>query len=587
MTVIRASSILFLALLAGGVDRAQAVSPPPVQAEKGMVVTGQHLASAVGGDILREGGNAVDAAVAVGYALAVVLPCCGNIGGGGFATLHLASGKDVFMNFRETAPGAATETMYLDTAGDVVPDLSLRGYKAVAVPGIVLGLETMLRDYGTMPRYRVMAPAIRLAEEGYVLGNADVTSLDAAAKNFAGEPNVAAIFLHDGRPWQAGERLVQKDLAATLKAIAEHGPDAFYRGPIAKAVVAASEANGGILTEPDFAAYTVTQTAPVRCSYRDHDFISAPPPSSGGTTLCEILNILEGYPMAELGFHSAAADSLHRSRRCATLMSTATLRLAIRPLSTIRSIVSCPRDHAAAIRAQIPPTGPGARWLSSQVSRPTRERRRPPIRSSTSSATRWSVTYTINGFFGAGVIAGDTGFFLNNEMDDFTIKPGAPNMFGLVQGKKNAIAPGKRPLSSMSPTIVMKDGQTFMVIGSPGGPRIITSMVATVMNVIDYGMDLQEAVDAPRIHHQWLPDEVFVEPMALSPDTRRMLVEMGYKITEQAPWGAAAAILVMPKDVPGAARGSGSGVAASSRMKPGMLYGANDNRRPAGAAVGH
>ena len=302
--------ILVLALFAGISEPANAVSPPPGQAANGMVVTAQHFASEVGVEILKEGGNAVDAAVAVGYALAVVLPCCGNLGGGGFATLHLADGKDTFLNFREKAPGAATETMYLDPAGELVPDLSLRGYKAVGVPGSVLGLDTLLAKYGTMTRDKVMAPAIRLAEEGFVLTQGDVDILASATKAFATEPNVADIFLHDGKPWQAGDRLVQKDLATTLKAIAKYGPDAFYKGPIADAVVAASAANGGILTKQDFADYTVAETAPVRCSYRGYDFISSPPPSSGGATLCLILNILEGYPMKDLGFHSAAGIQL-------------------------------------------------------------------------------------------------------------------------------------------------------------------------------------------------------------------------------------------------------------------------------------
>jgi gamma-glutamyltranspeptidase/glutathione hydrolase len=580
-------SLSIIALLLAGGGPAAAVSSPPIGAQNGMVVTAQHYASEVGVDILREGGNAVDAAVAVGYALAVVLPCCGNIGGGGFATLHLANGKDTFINFREKAPLAATKTMYLDAGGKVIPDLSLRGYKAVAVPGTVLGLDTMLREYGTMPRERVMAPAIKLAEEGFSLAPGDVDILASFYSSFADQPNVASIFRHDGGPWQTGERLVQKDLAATLRAIATEGPDAFYRGKIADALVAASAANGGILSKRDLAEYTVTEGAPVRCTYRGYDLVSAPPPSSGGTTLCLILNILEGYPMGDLGFHSAAGiQLLVEALRHAYVDRNFELgdpAFVDNPLDRLLS-----KDYAAKIRTEI---AAGKAGTSRDIGPDT-----PPHEGS--ETTHYSivdkdgnavaVTYTLNGAFGASVIAGDTGFLLNDEMDDFTIKPGVPNLFGLVQGEKNAIEPGKRPLSSMSPTIVAKDGRTFMVIGSPGGSRIITIVLEALMNVIDYGLDPQEAVDAPRIHHQWVPDEVFAEPMALSPDTRKMLTDMGYKIVDQAPWGAAAMIVAEPA-APKVASSPAldPDVMVARRMKQGWMYGANDDRRPAGAALGY
>jgi gamma-glutamyltranspeptidase / glutathione hydrolase len=588
MIRVRVTAFLVLALFPGMFHPAIAASPPPRQAGNGMVVTSQHLASEVGAQILKEGGNAVDAAVAVGYALAVVLPCCGNIGGGGFATLHLADGKDVFLNFREKAPSASTETMYLDDAGELVPDLSLRGYKAVGIPGSVLGFDTMLVRYGTMPRERVMAPAIRLAEQGFVLTQGDADILVGTTETFAAEPNVAAIFLNDGKPWQAGERLIQKDLAATLRAIAKDGPEAFYKGPIADAVVAASAANGGILTKQDFADYTVAETAPVRCSYRGYELISSPPPSSGGTTLCLILNILESYPMKELGFHSAAGIQLSiEAMRHAYVDRNFALGdpdFVDNPLDRLLS-----KDYAAEIRARIV-VGRAGNSKDVQPGVPPHEGTETTHYSIVDKAgNAVAVSYTINANFGAKVIAGNTGFFPNDEMDDFTTKPGAPNLFGLVQGKKNAIEPGKRPLSSMSPTIITKDGHTFMVIGSPGGARIITITLEAIMNVIDYGLDPQEAVDAPRFHHQWLPDEVFVEPMALSPDTRMMLTEMGYKITEIAAWGAAAAIVVMPTAAspPSESPQGPPNPAAGARMKPGMLYGANDNRRPAGAAVGY
>lgn len=573
MTGIRITAAIVTPLLLSLSQQALAVSPPPVSAPSGMVVTSQHYASEIGVAILKEGGNAVDAAVAVGYALAIVLPCCGSLGGGGFATLHLADGTETFFNFREKAPGAATENMYLDAAGEIVPKLSLEGYKSVGVPGSVLGLDAMLRKYGTMPRERVMAAAIDLAENGFVLNQGDVDILVRATESFAAQPNVAAIFFNGGRPWQVGERLVQKDLAATLKAIAKDGPDAFYKGAIADAVVAASATNGGILSKKDFEDYTIVETTPVRCNYRGYDFVSAPPPSSGGTTMCEILNVLEGYPIKELGLRSAAGiHHMVEAMRHAYVDRNFSLGDPAFVDNPVERLIS--KEYAAKIREKIDPAKASTSTEVQPGVAPHEGTETTHYSILDKDGNAVSVTYTINALFGARVIAGNTGFFLNDEMDDFTIKMGAPNMFGLVQGKTNAIAAGKRPLSSMSPTIVTKDGKPFMVIGSPGGSRIITITLQAVMNVIDHGMNIQEAVDAPRIHHQWMPDEIFVEPMTLSPDTVKMLTDMGYKVTEQAAWGAAAAILV-PLAKPEAA------------SAPAMLLGANDNRRPAGAAVGH
>lgn len=564
-----------------------AVTRQPVIAENGMVVTSQHEATAVGVQILQRGGNAVDAAVAVGYALAVTNPCCGNIGGGGFATLHLADGRDVFLNFREKAPGAATETMYLDERGEVVPDLSLKGYLAVAVPGSVLGFDTLLRKYGTMDRAAVIAPAIKLAEDGFVLTQGDADILATATEHFAGERNVAAIFLNNGEPWKAGDRFVQRNLAATLKLIAQRGPDAFYKGSIADAIVAASKANGGVLSEEDLENYDVTESPPVRCDYRGYELISAPPPSSGGTTICEILNILEGYPIAELGFHSAASIHLMAEAmrhafvdRNFLLGDPAFIR---NPLERLLS-----EDYAAEIRAKID-MAKASRSGAVQPDIPPHEGSETTHYSIVDSAgNAVSVTYTVNALFGAKVMADDTGFFLNDEMDDFTVKPGVANLFGLVQGKTNAIAPGKQPLSSMSPTIVTKDGETFMVLGSPGGSRIISIAVQVIMNVVDHGMNIQEAVNAPRIHHQWLPDQITAERYALSPDTMKMLTDMGHEIAVQSPWGAAEAILIGPEEAASATQQtSGNDAMAASKPVPGLLYGGHDDRRPAGSASGY
>ena len=563
-----------------------AVSRQPVTAVNGMVVTSQRDATEVGVQILRQGGNAIDAAVAIGYALAVTNPCCGNIGGGGFATIHLSNGRDIFLNFREKAPAAATETMYLDAKGEVVPDLSLKGYLAVAVPGSVLGLDTMLRKYGTMTREAVMVPAIKLADEGFVLGQGDASILATSTKNFAGQPDVASIFLNNGQPWQAGDRLVQSNLAQTLRAIAQQGPDAFYKGTIADAIVAASSAGGGIISKQDLTNYSVTEAVPVRCNYRGYELISAPPPSSGGTAICEILNILEGYPISELGFHSASAIHFMVEAMRHTFVDRnfqlGDPDFVNNPLDRLLS-----ESYAAEIRAKIDAVKAANSKDVQPGTAPHEGTETTHFSVVDTAGNAVSVTYTINALFGAKVIAGDTGFFLNDEMDDFTVKPGVPNLFGLVQGKTNAIAPGKRPLSSMSPTIVTKDGKTFMVLGSPGGSRIITIAVEIILNVVDHGMNIQEAVNAPRIHHQWLPDQISAEPFALSPDTARILTGMGYKIVEQAPWGAAEAILIGPKeDTTAVLQTSGNDAMAGNKPIPGMLYGAHDDRRPAGSAAG-
>jgi gamma-glutamyltranspeptidase/glutathione hydrolase len=581
------SRLLYAALLLSA-SAGRAADFPAVEARHAMVVSEQHYASQVGVDILRQGGNAIDAAVAVGYALAVVEPCCGNIGGGGFMTIHLADGRDSFINFRETAPGAATATMYLDAQAKPIADLSLYGYLAAGVPGTVAGLDRALSDYGKLPRARVMQPAIDLARNGFILERADTDLLDAKAERFGADPVASRIFLRpDGTHFRPGDRLTQLDLASTLELIAQQGPDAFYKGPVAKAVEEASSRNGGILTAKDFAAYTTTEERPLTCSYRGYNVISSPPPSSGGTAICEILNILEGYDLKALGFHSAAAVHLMVEAMRHAFMDRNTYlgdpAFTSNPLDRLLS-----KDYAAAIRARIDPNKASSSKDVAPGISPHEKLETSHYSVIDKDGNAIAVTFTINGFFGANVIAPGTGFFLNDEMDDFTIKPGVPNLFGLVQGTTNAIAPGKRPLSSMSPTVVTKDGKIFLVLGSPGGSRIITILVEALTNIIDYGMAPQEAVDAPRFHHQWLPDEIVFEPFAFSPDTIRMLWAMGHKLTPQIPWGAmelvelggVASIAASP-DAPG------SDAARSGKVLPGYLYGANDARRPAGAALGY
>jgi gamma-glutamyltranspeptidase/glutathione hydrolase len=578
---LRRFSSLALALLLAAAQPSLAASLPPLESSTGLVVSAQRLAAEAGVEILRKGGNAIDAAVATGYAEAVVNPCCGNIGGGGFLTARLPDGKTIFIDFRETAPAAATAGMYLNSAGDIVRGASLYGWRAVAVPGTVLGLDTALARFGTLQRATVMAPAIRLAREGFVLTQADADILARGTRLLASDASAAAIFLHpDGTPLKAGDRLIQPALAATLQAIADHGPDAFYQGRIPAEVETLSHKGGGLITAADFAAYHVEVTAPLTCDYRGYTILSAPPPSSGGAAICETLNILGGDDLRALGFHSA--QSVH--------LLTEALRLAFFDRNTELGdpdFVDNPLDRLLSKTY-------AARQRSRITDRATPSAVLPVLRGEKRQTTHYSVidahggavavTFTLNGGFGAGVMAGDAGFLLNDEMDDFTLKPGVPNQFGLVQGEANAIAPGKRPLSSMAPTIVVRDGRVRMVLGSPGGSRIISAVLETLLNVIDYGMDAQEAVDAPRLHHQWLPDILFAEPFALSPDTWKALEAMGYTIKTQAPWGAVELICSGSLEQAGPS-GMPTDSVASHGPKRFSYYGANDPRRPAGAAL--
>ena len=553
---------------------AQAASVAPVAARNGMVVTAQHLASRVGVDVLKAGGNAVDAAVAVGYALAVVYPAAGNLGGGGFMTLQLADGRKTFIDFREKAPLRATRDMYLGPDGNVVPGLSERGHLAVAVPGTVAGLELALARYGTRRRADLIAPSIRLADQGYTLDQGDVDLLGEGTADFRQDPASAAIFLKQGQPWAVGDKLVQKDLAGTLRRISAKGAAGFYQGPVGAAIVAASQAGKGLISQADLDQYRPRELKPIECDYRGYHVVSAPPPSSGGVVICEMLNVLEGYPLKDWGFRSAQA--VH--------VQIETMRHAYVDRNSHLGdpdFVQNPIDHlldkayAARLRAVIDPAQAG-------VSRDIKPGVAPHEGNNTthySIVDRWgnavAVTYTLNDWFGARVTAGGTGVLLNDEMDDFTSKIGVPNGFGLVQGEANAIAPGKRPLSSMSPTIVSQGGKPVLVVGTPGGSRIITAVLHTILNVVDYGMNIQEAVDAPRFHQQWLPAATNVEPYALSPDTRKLLEAMGHQFAGPQPDNHVAAILV------GAPTLGGKPVGAN------RYHGANDPRRNTGLSLGY
>ncbi len=553
---------------------AQAASTAPVAAENGMVVTAQHLATRVGVDVLKDGGNAVDAAVAVGYVLAVVYPAAGNLGGGGFMTIQLADGRKTFLDFREKAPLAATVNMYLDKDGNVIKGLSTNGHLAVGVPGTVHGLELALSKYGTMKRSAVIAPAIKYAQDGFALDQGDVDMLVTATADFKADPASGAIFLNNGEPFAPGQKLVQKELAVTLRAIGDKGADGFYKGPVGAAIVAASQAGKGLITQADLDQYQTRELAPIECDYRGYSVVSAPPPSSGGVIVCEILNVLEGYPLKDWGFRSAQAVHVQiEAMRHAYMDRNSYLGdpdFVKNPLDRLLD-----KGYAEKLRAAIDANKAG---VSKDIKPGT-----PPHEGSNTThysivdkfGNAVSVTYTLNDWFGAKVTVPKTGVLLNNEMDDFTAKVGVPNLYGLVQGQANSIAPGKRPLSSMSPTIVTQGGKPVMVLGTPGGSRIITAVLHTIVNVIDYGMNVQEAVDAPRFHQQWLPETTNVENFALSPDTRKLLEGMGHKFAGPQPANHLAAILVGAPSLGGKPVGKN------------RFYGANDPRRNSGLALGY
>jgi gamma-glutamyltranspeptidase/glutathione hydrolase len=542
-----------------------------------MVVSVHELASEAGLEMLRAGGNAVDAAVATSFALAVVHPQAGNIGGGGFMLIRWADGKADFLDYREKAPKAATETMYVKPDGKVDTEASLYGYRAIAVPGSVAGLAYAQKKWGKLPLKRVMAPAIRLAKKGFVLTSAEARDLrDEHLAKFA---ESRRIFQRNGRYYDAGEIFRQPDLAKTLQRIAKN-PDDFYQGKMAQQIAAAVQRGGGLMTVEDLAAYEVKERTPVRGAYRGYDIVSAPPPSSGGIALIETLNILEGYDLAKLG--SRSADSIHLTTEAMrrTFFDRSTF-LGDPDFANIPVAQLIDKKYAAAWRASVDPRHAS---LSATLERPKEfsdldrvARARPVAVREPEHTTHFSivdeqgnavaVTTTINDAFGSRVTVEGLGFLLNNEMDDFTAAPGVPNAYGLIQGPANAIGPAKRPLSAMTPTILTKDGKLFLVTGSPGGPRIISTVVNIVTGVVDFGLNVQEAVNAPRFHHQWLPDEIVMERAGFSPDTLRLLEHKGHKLTMRGFWSDGECIAVDPKT--------------------GELLGASDYRNSRGKAVGY
>jgi gamma-glutamyltranspeptidase/glutathione hydrolase len=551
----------------------------PVRAERGMVVSVQELASQAGVDIMKAGGNAIDAAVATGFALAVVHPYAGNIGGGGFMLIRMNDGATHFLDFREKAPGKATATLYQDAQGNVVPGLSTLGYKAVGVPGSVRGLAYAQSHFGKLGLKRVMAPAIRLARDGFALDWNEARQLS-TNEELAQFADSKRIFQNGGKGWKQGDILRQPELARTLGRIAA-APDEFYTGRMAREIAEFVQKGGGLITVEDLANYDVKDREPVRGTYRGLDIISAPPPSSGGIALLETLNILEGFDLSKAGLGSAEAvhlvvESYRRAffDRAQFLGDPEFSDVPVLELADKRYAVawrkSIDEQKASVSRALTRPQVSTAltRFADEHpVLTPAREPTQTTHYSVVDEAgNAVAVTTTLNGAYGSKVTVGSLGFLLNNEMDDFAAKVGVPNQFGLIQGQANAVGPNKRPLSAMTPTIVLKEGKLWLVLGTPGGPTIITTVANVLLGVVDFGLDIQQAVNSPRFHHQWLPDRIMLERDRFSPDTIHLLESRGHAIG----FG-----------------GIGDAECIQIDLETGTRLGASDARNVSGKAVGY
>ncbi|MGM4920963.1 gamma-glutamyltransferase [Tardiphaga sp. 813_E8_N1_3] len=525
----------------------------PIAAKHGMVVAQEKISAKVGADVMAHGGNAIDAAVASGFAMAVTYPRAGNIGGGGFMVIHTASGEDVTIDYRETAPAAATRNMFLGSDGKPDTAKSRDSALGIGIPGTVAGLALALEKYGSgkFTLSDLLQPAIALARDGFILTDDGADTLPDWHRRLARWPATKKIFSRDdGTSLRDGDRLIQTDLATTFTAIAAQGPRGFYEGPVAEKLVSGINAAGGIFTADDLKTYQPVVRTPVRGSYRGYDIISMPLPSSGGTVLLETLNILEGFPMGEM--RQASAPSLHLlveamkrayADRARYLGDPAFVNA---PIATLTS-----KDYAAGQRASIDPNK-ATPWTDALSAVPPREGQNTTHYSVVDSAgNAVSNTYTLNFSYGVGLVADGTGVLLNNELDDFTAAPGASNAYGLVGFEANLPGPGKRPLSSMSPTIVLKDGKPVLVTGSPGGSRIISTVLQVIVNVLDYRMDVMSAVATSRLHHQWLPDEVRIE-RGFSEEILSALGAMGHKVVEPMGQTSANSILVTPDGLLGA-----------------------------------
>jgi gamma-glutamyltranspeptidase/glutathione hydrolase len=550
---------------------AVAASRPPVRAQHGIVASTNEVASRVGVDVLKRGGNAVDAAIAVAFALAVTHPAAGNLGGGGFMMIRLKNGKSTAIDYREMAPAAANRNIYLDAQGNVIKGEGgpLVGYRAAGVPGTVRGMELALKNYGSgkLSWAQLVEPARRLAANGFRVTYSLARSLR-DNDYLAQYAETKRIYLNDGKFYNEGDLFRQPDLAATFSRLQRGGPNEFYQGETARLIVADMKRNNGLMTMADLRGYVAKQREPLRGNYRGYEIISMPPPSSGGAVLIEMLNILEGYDLKNM--ESASSERYH-------LMAEA-MRRAFADRAEFMGdsdFVKVPvaglidKVYAAKLRSTI---------KAERASTSVEVRAGKPVGHESEETTHFTVvdkegnavanTYTLNNSYGSAAVAKGTGIILNDEMDDFAAKPGTPNMYGLIQGERNAVAPQKRPLSAMTPTIVLRqDGSLWFTVGSPGGPTIINTVLCVITNVIDYGMNIQQAIDAPRIHHQWLPDQFEFEPYGLSGDTQRALSSRGHKLDKPRTLGDAEGIMI--------------------EEKTGVRLGATDPRRSDGLAVGY
>ncbi|HEX9425544.1 MAG TPA: gamma-glutamyltransferase [Pyrinomonadaceae bacterium] len=541
----------------------------PVRARQGVVASSDEIASQVGVEILKRGGNAVDAAVAVGLALAVTWPGSGNIGGGGFMLIRMADGKTTAIDYRERAPAKARRDIFLDQRGEVIPDITRKGHRAVGVPGTVAGFALALEKYGTMKWRDVIEPARRLASEGFVFSDFNkVGRVDSVIKHLEQFPETRRIFLRDGNHYQVGDTFKQPDLAETLKRLQKDGPREFYEGRTAQLIGQEMDANGGLITLEDLKAYEAKERPPVRGTYRGYEIISMSPPSTGGTLLIEMLNVLEQYDLAAMGHNSSAKyhlmiEVMRRgfADRARHFGDPDFVKVPVAELTS--------KSYAAGLAKTInldratPSTA--IRNGRANVNEPTETTHFSVVDAMGNAVSN---TYTLENAYGSGVTVRGAGFLLNNEMNDFTVKAGIPTQDGLIQSEANIIAAGKRPVSSTTPTIVLKDGKLFAVLGSEGGPTIITQVLQVLTNVIDHGMNLQHAVNAPRIHHQWLPDVVRYEPYGIAKDVMDALTKKGHRFGLNARyWGDVEGIMIEPAT--------------------GMRLGASDPRNPNARAVGY
>jgi gamma-glutamyltranspeptidase / glutathione hydrolase len=539
LSVLLVKTATFATFCAAVIAAIPAWSAQPVRARHGMVVTRERHATAAGLQVLKNGGNAIDAAVAVGLALAVTHPSAGNIGGGGFMLIRLADGRTTFIDFREHAPQAASRNMYLDASGKATQD-SVTGYRAVGIPGTVRGLEYANKKYGKKPWPELVHPAFELASKGFPLSYALANSLR-GARGLAGFPESKRIFQKDGKFYEAGELLMQPELAATLGRIEKLGSKDFYEGETARLLAKDMKANGGLITEADLKGYAVHERPTLNGAYRGYTIVTAPPPSSGGVGILQMLGMLDGTGYEKGGAGSASVvhymtEAMRRyfADRSEHLGDPDFVKV---PLSSLLSPKYIEKQRASIDPERATPSS----QIKATVFTAHESNETTHFTVADEEGNVVAVTYTLNGGFGSKVTATGLGFLLNNEMDDFAPKPGEANMYGLVQGEFNAIAPGKTPLSSMTPTIILKDGKPLLAVGSPGGPTIINTVLEVIVNVLDFNMNVQDAVNWPRFHHQWLPDQLTLEA-GFSPDTVALLEKRGYTIRRVAAQGEAAAI---------------------------------------------